>query len=57
MINADDILKIEGRMKDIKLNYGLNPYHKIKWNTKYKEIGIDFEGIMNMKKRNYKDSK
>ncbi len=62
MINADDILKIEGRMKDIKLKYGLNPYHEIKWNTKYKEIGIDFEGIMNMKKEiirivnNYKNS-
>ena len=49
MINADEILQIECRMRDIKLKYGLNPYHEVKWNTKYKEIGIDFEQIMNMK--------
>lgn len=62
MINSDDILQVERKMRDIKLKYGLNPYHEIKWNTKYKEIGIDFKQIMNMKKEimcivnNYKNS-
>ncbi len=50
MIDANNILKIETKMKDIKLKYGLNPYHEVKWNTKYKEIGIDYEKIMKMKK-------
>ena len=62
MINSADILQVERKMRDIKLKYGLNPYHEIKWNTKYKEIGIDFKQIMNMKKEimcivnNYKNS-
>ena len=30
MINADEILQIECRMRDIKLKYGLNPYHEVK---------------------------
>ena len=50
MIDADNLLQIETKMKDIKIKYGLNPYHEVKWNTKYKEIGIDYEKIMNMKK-------
>ena len=50
MINADNILQIETKMKDIKIKYGLNPYHEVKWNTKYKEIGIDYEQIIKMKK-------
>ena len=62
MIEADKILHIEEKMKDIKLKYGLNPYHEIKWNTRYKDIGIGYEQIMNMKKeimgivKNYKNS-
>lgn len=50
MINSDEILKIEEKLRDIKLKYGLNPYHEVKWNTKYKAIGIEFEQIISMKK-------
>ena len=50
MINSDEILKIEEKLRDIKLKYGLNPYHEVKWNTKYKAIGIVFEQIISMKK-------
>ena len=62
MIDANKILKIEEKMRDIKLKYGLNPYHEVKWNTRYKDIGIDYKKIMNMKKEimgivnNYKNS-
>ncbi len=62
MIDAEEILHIEEKMRDIKLKYGLNPYHEVKWNTRYKDIGIDFKQIMNMKKEimgivnNYKNS-
>lgn len=62
MINADKILHIEEKMRDIKLKYGLNPYHEIKWNTRYKDMGIDYKKIMDMKKEimgivnNYKNS-
>ena len=38
MINAEEILNIEVDLKDIKIKYGLNPYHEIKWNTRYKEL-------------------
>lgn len=62
MIEADKILYIEEKMKDIKLKYGLNPYHEVKWNTRYKDIGINYEQIIDMKKeimeivKNYKNS-
>ncbi len=50
MINAEKILDIEVELKDIKLKYGLNPYHEIKWNTKYKELDLEYNEIMNIKK-------
>lgn len=50
MINADQILNIETSLKDIKLKYGLNPYHEVKWNTRYKDLGIDYNQIIDMKK-------
>lgn len=62
MINANEILNIEKELRDIKVKYGLNPYHEIKWNTKYKEIDLEYEQIMNLKKEiinvvnNYKNS-
>ncbi len=62
IINADEILHIEEKLRNIKLKYGLNPYHEVKWNTRYKDIGINFKEIMNMKKEimqiinNYKNS-
>lgn len=36
MIDAEEILHIEEKMRDIKLKYGLNPYHEVKWNTRYR---------------------
>lgn len=62
IIDANEILHIEEKLRDIKLKYGLNPYHEVKWNTRYKDIGIGFKEIMNMKKEimqivnNYKNS-
>ena len=62
MINSDEILKIEEKLRDIKLKYGLNTYHEVKWNTKYKAISIEYEQIISMKKeimqivRKYKNS-
>lgn len=62
MIDANKILQIEGKMKDVKLKYSLNPYHEVKWNTRYKDIGLDFSKIMSMKKeileivKDYKNS-
>ena len=50
IIDADKLLQIETKMKDIKLKYGLNPYHEVKWNTKYKDFGLDYDKIMTMKK-------
>lgn len=50
MIDADKILCVEETLKNIKIKYGLNPYHEIKWNTKYKEIAMEYSQIMNMKK-------
>ena len=49
MINADDILKIEKRMRDIKIKYGLNPLHEIKWHTTYSKLKLSFEQYKNMK--------
>ena len=43
MIEADKILEIESSLKDVKLRYGLNPLHEIKWNTTYSSIGLNFE--------------
>ena len=50
MINADEILNIEMALRDVKLKYGLNPYHEVKWNTRYKDIGLEYSQIMEMKK-------
>ena len=49
MINADDILKIEKHMRDIKIKYGLNPLHEIKWHTTYSKLKLSFEQYKNMK--------
>ena len=49
MINADDILKIEKRMRDIKIKYGLNPLHEIKWHTTYSKLKLSFQQYKNMK--------
>ena len=49
MINADDILKIEKHMRDIKIKYGLNPLHEIKWHTTYSKLKLSFQQYKNMK--------
>lgn len=50
MVEANEILNIEKKLRKIKEKYGLNPYHEIKWNTKYKNINLDYEQIMCLKK-------
>lgn len=49
MIDADDILEVELKFKDIKLKYGLNPLDKIKWSFSYSKLGLNFEQYKNMK--------
>ena len=49
MIDADEILKIENSVKDIKIKYGLSPLHEIKWHTTYSKLGLNFEQYKNMK--------
>ena len=49
IINADDILKIEKCMKDIKIKYGLNPLNEVKWHTTYSKLKLSFEQYKNMK--------
>ena len=49
MINADKILEIEKNLRDIKIKYGLNPLHEIKWHTTYSKLGLNFEQYKSMK--------
>lgn len=49
MIDADNILKIESNMRDIKIKYGLEQQHEIKWHTTYSKLGLKFEQYKNMK--------
>ena len=49
MINADDIKKKKKRMRDIKIKYGLNPLHEIKWHTTYSKLKLSFVQYKNMK--------
>ena len=42
-IDADKILDIERNMRDIKIKYGLEEQHEIKWHTTYSKLGLDFE--------------
>lgn len=49
MIDADNILDIESKLKEIKKKYTLNSNHEIKWHTTYSKIGLDFEQYKNMK--------
>ncbi len=62
MIDANNILEIESKFKDIKIKYGLNEYTEIKWSCSYSKLGLNFEQYINMKKdiieiiSNYKNS-
>lgn len=49
MIDADNILEIESKFKDIKLKYGLNESDEIKWSCSYSKLGLTFEQYKNMK--------
>lgn len=49
MIDADEILKVEKGMKGIKLKYGINQYHEVKWHTTYSKLGLNFNQYKNMK--------
>lgn len=49
MIDADEILEVEKKVKDLKIKYGLNPHHEIKWHTSYKKIGLSYEQYINMR--------
>lgn len=43
MIDADNLLNIERKLKGIKLKYGLSIIHEIKWHTNYSKYGLNFE--------------
>ena len=49
MIEADKILDVESKLRDIKLKYTLNPIHEVKWHTTYSKLGLNFEQYKNMK--------
>lgn len=50
MVDANNILEITSKLKDIKLKYGLNPSLEIKWSCSYSKLGLSFEEYKNMKK-------
>ena len=49
MIDANDILKIETKFKDIKIKYGLKATTEVKWSCSYSKLGLSFEEYKNMK--------
>lgn len=49
MINADKILEMETKFKDIKMKYGLKESCEIKWSCSYSKLGLTFEQYKNMK--------
>lgn len=49
MIDADEILNIERNMRDVKIKYGLEKQHEIKWHTTYSKLGLNFEQYKSMK--------
>lgn len=49
MIDADNILEIEKKLRNIKIKYGLNGEHEIKWHTTYSKLGLTFEQYKKMK--------
>lgn len=62
MIEANNILEIEAKFKDIKLKYGLKESIEIKWSCSYSKLGLNFNQYINMKQdiikmiSNYKNS-
>ena len=49
MIDADRIIEIEKRVKDVKIKYNLNPHHEIKWHTTYSKLGLTYEQNIKLK--------
>ena len=49
MIDANDILKLESKFKDIKLKYGLSENVEMKWSCSYSKLGLSFEEYINMR--------
>ncbi len=49
MIEANNILEIEAKFKDIKLKYGLKESIEIKWSCSYSKLGLNFNQYINMK--------
>ncbi len=43
MIEADNILEIEKKLRNIKIKYSLNEDYEIKWHTTYSKLGLTFE--------------
>lgn len=62
MIDANNILEIETKFKDIKIKYGLKESIEVKWSCSYSKLGLNFEQYRNMKLEiikmisNYKNS-
>lgn len=50
MIDADNILEITSKLKDIKIKYGLSESCEIKWSCSYSKLGLNLEQFKNMKK-------
>lgn len=49
MIEANNILEIESKLRDIKIKYGLNEMKEIKWSSSYSKLGLNFEQYKNIK--------
>ena len=49
MIDADKIIEVEKRVKDLKVKYGLDPHHEIKWHTTYSKLGLTYEQNIELK--------
>lgn len=49
MIDANNILEVQKDMLDVKIKYGLEKQHEIKWHTTYSKLGLNLEQYKNMK--------
>lgn len=49
MVDANDILEIERKFKDIKIKYGLKESTEVKWSLSYSKLGLNFEQYKNLK--------
>ena len=49
LIDANNILQIETKFKDIKIKYGIDENKEIKWSCSYSKLGLNFENYKAMK--------